>query len=206
MLRFESVLWARGLVRVAGVDEAGMSPLAGPVAAAAVVFPPGTRIPGVDDCKRLDPATRARLAPIIRERAIAYAVVFVEPNEIDQLNIYWAGVAAMKRAIAGLSCVPEHVLVDGPGRGLKDLGLSHQGIIGGDQQSLSIAAASILAKTARDARMCELDALYPGYGFSKHKGYPVREHLRALRRLGPSAVHRQSFAPVRLAGVRTPKA
>ncbi len=197
MLRYESTLWARGLLRVAGVDEAGMSPLAGPVAAAAVVFAPGTRIPGVDDCKKLDPGTRSRLAPIIREQAIAYAVAFVEPDEIDRLNIYWAGVAAMKRALAGLAVELEHVLIDGPGRGLKDIGVEHQGIIGGDRRSLSIAAASILAKTARDARMCELDTQYPGYGFSQHKGYPVKQHLRALARLGPSPVHRQSFAPVK---------
>lgn len=199
MLRFETALWSRGVTLVAGVDEAGMSPLAGPVAAAAVIFAEGTRIPGVDDCKRLDPATRERLAPVIREKAIAYSVAFVESDEIDKLNIYWAGVAAMKRALAGLSRTPEHVLIDGPGRGLKDIGLPHKGIVGGDGLSLSIAAASILAKTARDARMCELDTLYPGYGLSKHKGYPVKEHFRALRKLGPCPVHRLSFAPVKQA-------
>jgi ribonuclease HII len=197
MLRFENALWARGLTLVAGVDEAGMSPLAGPVAAGAVIFAAGTRIPGVDDCKRLDPATRERLAPIIREKAVAFSVAFVEPDEIDRLNIYWAGVAAMKRALAALGLQPEHVLIDGPGRGLRDLGVPHNGIIGGDGLSLSIAAASILAKTARDARMCELDAQYPGYGLSKHKGYPVKEHFSALRKLGPSPVHRLSFAPVK---------
>jgi ribonuclease HII len=197
MLRFETGLWARGVLHVAGVDEAGMSPLAGPVAAAAVVFAPGTRIAEVDDCKRLDPATRERLAPVIRARAVAFAVAFVEHDEIDRLNIYWAGVEAMKRALAALGLVPDHVLIDGPGRGLKDLVVSHQGIVGGDQLSLSIAAASILAKTARDARMRQLDTVYPGYGLSKHKGYPVKEHIDALMRLGPSPIHRQSFAPVR---------
>jgi ribonuclease HII len=199
MLRFETALWSRGLLRVAGVDEAGMSPLAGPVAAAAVIFAPGTRIAEVDDCKRLDPETRERLAPVIRAHAVAYAVAFVEPDEIDRLNIYWAGVTAMKRALAGLGIEPEHVLIDGPGYGLKDFEIAHQGIIGGDGRSLSIAAASILAKTARDARMRELDLAYPGYGLSKHKGYPVKEHVRALRKLGPSPIHRMSFAPVRLA-------
>lgn len=197
MLRFETALWGQGLVRVAGVDEAGMSPLAGPVAAGAVIFAPGTRIPEVDDCKRLDPDTRERLAPIIRAHAVAHAVAFVEPEEIDRLNIYWAGVAAMKRALAALGVLPEHVLIDGPGRGLRDLGCAHQGIIGGDGRSLSIAAASILAKTARDARMRALDAEYPGYGFAQHKGYPVKEHFRALQRLGPSPIHRLSFAPVK---------
>jgi ribonuclease HII len=197
MLRFETSLWGQGVLRVAGVDEAGMSPLAGPVAAGAVVFAPGTRIAEVDDCKRLDPATRERLAPIIRKRAVAWAVAFVEHDEIDRLNIYWAGVEAMKRALAGLGMVPDHVLIDGPGRGLKDLTVSHQGIVGGDQLSLSIAAASILAKTARDARMRQFDTLYPGYGLGKHKGYPVKEHLDALTRLGPCPIHRRSFAPVR---------
>jgi ribonuclease HII len=197
MLRFETALWTKGVLRVAGVDEAGMSPLAGPVAAGAVVFAPGTRIAEVDDCKRLDPATRERLAPVIQKRALAWAVAFVEHDEIDRLNIYWAGVEAMKRALAGLGIVPDHVLIDGPGRGLKDLTVSHQGIVGGDQLSLSIAAASILAKTARDARMRQLDTMYPGYGLGKHKGYPVKEHLDALVRLGPSPIHRRSFAPVR---------
>jgi ribonuclease HII len=189
---------------VAGVDEAGMSPLAGPVAAAAVVFTPGTRIPEVDDCKRLDPETRERLAPIIRARAVSYAVAFVEPDEIDRLNIYWAGVTAMKRALAALTIIPEHVLIDGPGYGLRDLPVAHQGLIGGDGRSLSIAAASILAKTARDARMRELDTQYPGYGLGKHKGYPVKEHFRALQKLGPSPIHRMSFAPVREAAAARP--
>ena len=129
-------------------------------------------------------------------------MAFVEPEEIDRLNIYWAGVAAMKRALAGLGMVPEHVLIDGPGRGLRDLGCAHQGIIGGDGRSLSIAAASILAKTARDARMRALDAEYPGYGFAQHKGYPVKEHFRALARLGPSPIHRLSFAPVKASGLQ----
>ena len=150
-----------------------------------MVFPPGTRIAEVDDCKRLDPATRERLAPLIRARAIAFAVAFVEPDEIDRINIYWAGVAAMKRALAALGFVPDHVLIDGPGRGLKDIEASHRGIIGGDQLSLSIAAASILAKTARDARMRQLDLEYPGYGLGKHKGYPVKEHFSALAAPGP---------------------
>jgi ribonuclease HII len=194
MLRFETALWTAGLTRVAGIDEAGMSPLAGPVAAAAVVFAPGTRIPGVDDSKKLDAALRERLAPVIRASAVACAVAFVEPDEIDRLNIYWAGIAAMKRALAGLGLEPEHVLIDG--RRLRDVPLPQQAIVGGDRKSLTIAAASILAKTARDARMRELDELYPGYGFSRHKGYPVAAHFAALRKLGPSPIHRLSFAPV----------
>jgi ribonuclease HII len=195
LLRYEGALWAAGVTHVAGVDEAGMSPLAGPVAAAAVVFPPGTRIPHVDDCKRLDVRERERLAPIIRAQALSWAVAFVEPEEIDRLNIYWAGIAAMTRALSELGLQPQHLLIDA--RRLRDLATPQQAIIRGDQKSLSIAAASILAKTARDARMRELDAAYPGYGFAKHKGYPVKAHFAALRRLGACAIHRRSFAPVR---------
>jgi ribonuclease HII len=197
MLRFEVELWQAGLLHVAGVDEAGMSPLAGPVAAAAVIFRPGTRIPGVDDCKKLDARERERLAPVIRAEALACAVAFSEPEEIDRVNIYWAGIAAMKRALAALALAPEHLLIDG--RKLKDVAIPQQAIIGGDGRSLSIAAASILAKTARDARMREMDAHYPGYGFAQHKGYPVREHQVALKKLGACPIHRRSFAPVRVA-------
>jgi ribonuclease HII len=195
ILRYEGTLWAAGVTHVAGVDEAGMSPLAGPVAAGAVVFPPGTRIPHVDDCKRLDARERERLAPIIRARALAWAVAFVEPDEIDRLNIYWAGIAAMTRALSALGLEPEHLLIDG--RRLRGLTTPQQAIVHGDQKSLSIAAASILAKTARDARMRELDVVFPGYGFAQHKGYPVKAHFAALRSLGACAIHRRSFAPVR---------
>jgi ribonuclease HII len=205
MLRFEAALWEQGLVRVAGVDEAGMSPLAGPVTAAAVIFRPGTRIPHVDDSKKLDARAREELAPQIREAALASAVAFVEHDEIDRLNIHHAGLAAMARALAALDLEPEHVLLDGRHR-LRQVPLPQQAIIGGDGKSLTIAAASILAKTARDARMRELDARYPGYGFSQHKGYPVAEHFAALRRLGPCEIHRMSFAPVQQAVGRKPRA
>jgi ribonuclease HII len=195
MLRHETVLWTAGCSRIAGVDEAGMSPLAGPVAAAAVILAPGTRIPEVDDSKRLDAETRERLAPIIRQRAVAWAVAFAEVEEIDRINIYWAGLAAMRRAIAALAPAAEHLLIDG--RRLPGLALPQERIVGGDAKSLSIAAASILAKTARDARMRALDAEYPGYGFAQHKGYPVDAHANALKRLGACPVHRRSFALVR---------
>jgi ribonuclease HII len=197
MMRYERPLWDRGVARIAGVDEAGMSPLAGPVCAGAVILPVGCRLPGVDDSKKLDRETRESLAAVIRDVAVAWSVAFAEPEEIDRLNIYWAGILAMKRAIEGLAPPPQHVLLDA--RRIPDLGLPQEGIVKGDQKSLSIAAASILAKTARDARMHELDALYPGYGFARHKGYPVREHLAALARLGASPVHRSSFDPVRKA-------
>ncbi len=196
ILRFERALWGKGIVRVAGVDEAGMSPLAGPVAAGAVIFPPGFRLPGVDDSKKLDAKERDRLAPLIREAAVAWAVVFVEPEEIDRINIYWAGILAMKRAIEALGVVPEHLLIDA--RKL-DLDIPQNRIFKGDEKSLTIAAASILAKTARDARMVELDQRFPAYGFARHKGYPVRAHREALARHGACECHRRSFADVRKA-------
>jgi len=134
---------------------------------------------------------------MIRDAALAYAVAFVEPEEIDRVNIYWAGIAAMRRAIEALSVAPEHVLIDG--RKLYDFSTPQQRIFKGDEVSLTIAAASILAKTARDARMLEFDALYPGYGFAQHKGYPVRAHRDALARHGACPIHRKSFALVRKA-------
>ena len=195
LLQFENALWGAGVLHVAGVDEAGMSPLAGPVAAAAVIFGPGSRIPGVDDSKKLDAETRDKLAVEIKRRAVAWSVAFAEVEEIDRVNIYWAGLLAMRRAVEALFPTPQHILIDA--RRLKDLTTPQQAIVKGDSKSLTIAAASILAKTARDALMCKLDAEHPGYGFSKHKGYPVREHLAALERLGAAPVHRRSFAPVR---------
>lgn len=195
LLRYERGLWAAGLMHVAGVDEAGMSPLAGPVAAAAVIFAPETRIAGVDDCKKLDAAERERLAPLIKRASLAWAVAFAEPDEIDRINIYHAGLLAMTRAVQALPVAPQHLLIDG--RKLPALTLPQTRLIGGDARSFCIAAASILAKTARDARMRELDAAYPGYDFARHKGYPVHAHVAALRLLGPCAIHRRSFAPVR---------
>ncbi len=195
MLRYETPLWQSGLVYVAGVDEAGMSPLAGPVAAAAVIFPPGTRIAGVDDSKKLDAETREALAIEIRNKAVAWCVGFAEVDEIDTINIYWAGLLAMRRAVEGLGQPAQHLLIDA--RRLKDVAIPQQPIVKGDAKSLSIAAASILAKTARDAVMSEYDRQYPGYGFAQHKGYPVSAHVSALTRLGACAIHRRSFTPVR---------
>jgi ribonuclease HII len=160
LLRFETDLWAAGIVRVAGVDEAGMSPLAGPVAAAAVMFMPGSRIPGVDDSKKLDAAARDRLAGEIKETALAYSVGFAEVDEIDTINIYWAGVLAMRRAVEGLSLSAQHLLIDA--RRIRNVPIPQQPIVKGDCKSLSIAAASILAKTARDAVMQRLNEQYPG--------------------------------------------
>jgi ribonuclease HII len=195
MLRYERSLWDTGATLVCGIDEAGMSPLAGPVAAAAVVLPVGARIAHVDDSKRLSPAERERLAPEIRRVAVAWGVGVASVEEIDSLNIYWAGLLAMRRALVAIPIVVDHVLIDG--RKLAGLTTPQTRIVHGDAKSLSIAAASILAKTTRDRIMTELDRVHPGYGFAKHKGYPVREHFDALRRLGACAIHRRSFEPVR---------
>lgn len=197
MLRFERELWERNITVIAGIDEAGMSPLAGPVAAAAVVLEVGWRAPHVNDSKQLSPDQRSELAEVIRREAKAFAVAFVEPEEIDRVNIYWAGILAMRRAVESLPVVPEHLLIDA--RKLRDVDTPQTHIVKGDELSLSIAAASILAKTARDARMIEYDRQYPAYGFAQHKGYPVRQHVRALAEHGACPIHRRSFARVQQA-------
>lgn len=197
LLTFEQSLWSEGFERIAGVDEAGMSPLAGPVAAAAVILPRDVRIRGIDDSKKLRPEEREALAEAIRGEAVAWSIAFVEAEEIDRINIYRAGLLVMQRAVLGLATQPDALLVDA--RRLPELPLPQRNIVKGDAKSLSIAAASILAKTARDRRMVELDAAYPGYGFARHKGYPVPEHLSALEKLGATPIHRRSFAPVQQA-------
>jgi ribonuclease HII len=197
LLRYEVELWERGVVHVAGVDEAGMAPLAGPVVAGACILPRDYRPRGIDDSKQLDARERERLAADIRANAISWALGRAEVEEIDSLNIYHAGILALTRAVKGLSTRPAHVLVDA--RKLPALPIPQTPIVHGDALSLTIAAASILAKTARDALMAELDAAHPGYGFARHKGYPTAEHFDALGRLGACPVHRRSFAPVRQA-------
>ena len=195
MLRFETQLWDRGHDAVAGVDEAGMSPLAGPVSAAAVILKPGTRTIGIDNLKKLNSNSREELAKEIKEKAAAWCVAFVEVEEIDTINIYWAGLLAMQRAVEGLRSTPQHLLIDA--KRLKEIAIPQQAIIKGDTKSASIAAASILAKVTRDALMRMLDTRHPGYGFADNKGYPVRAHYAALSRLGACAAHRRSFGPVR---------
>jgi ribonuclease HII len=195
LLRFETALWEQGAVHVAGVDEAGMGTLAGPVVAAAAVLPRALRPRGLDDSKKLDEAERDRLAVEIKAGAVAWAVGLASPAEVDELNIYRAGLLAMRRAVEGLGLRPDHLLIDA--RRLPELRIPQQGIVKGDAKSLSIAAASVLAKTTRDALMVALDARHPGYGFARHKGYCAPEHLEALRRLGPCAEHRRTFEPVR---------
>ncbi|MDI3298218.1 MAG: ribonuclease HII [Bacillota bacterium] len=193
----EARWWTLGFRRVAGVDEVGRGPLAGPVAAAAVILPPWfdpARLAGVDDSKRLSPGARRRLLPRILEEALAWAVGEASVEEIDRLDIRQATFLAMRRALAALAVPAEAVLVDGPG--LPEAGLPGErveGVVGGDRLSLSIAAASVLAKVVRDAQMEELDRLHPGYGWARNKGYGTAEHRAAIARLGASRLHRRSF-------------
>ncbi len=191
MRHFERVLWKSGIRDIAGVDEAGVAPLAGPVVAAAVMFPPETAIEGVDDSKKLDPPTREALAIEIRARASGVAVGIATVAEIDTVNIYHASLLAMRRAVEGLPRAPQHVLVDA--RTVPGIAMPQNAFNKGDGINFSIAAASIIAKTARDAMMEALDREYPGYGFAGHKGYPTPEHREALLKLGRSPVHRTSF-------------
>ncbi len=183
------------LLLICGVDEAGRGPLAGPVSAAAVILDASRPIEGLADSKKLSEKQRDRLAPIIRERALAWAVAYAEVDEIDQLNILQATLLAMRRAVLALHTAPQQVLVDGlycPQPGIPSLA-----IVKGDSKVAAISAASILAKTARDGLMLQLHELYPQYGFAEHKGYPTAAHLTALREHGVSEVHRRSFRPVR---------
>ena len=191
MRHFERVLWRSGIRDIAGVDEAGVAPLAGPVVAAAVMFTPETEIAGVDDSKKLDPQARAELAVEIRARASGVAVGIASVAEIDTLNIYHASLLAMRRAVEGLPRPPQHVLVDA--RTVPGIPMPQNAFNKGDGINFTIAAASIIAKTSRDAMMEALDREYPGYGFAGHKGYPTPEHREALVRLGRSPVHRTSF-------------
>lgn len=196
MLRFELELWQQGLQRVAGVDEAGMAPLAGPVVAAAVILPCNYKLRGLDDSKKiLLGRRREELAKQIKQDAVCWSVGRAEVEEIDSLNIYHAGLLAMQRAVEGLAIRPEYVLVDA--RTIPNCTCKQRGIVHGDALSASIAAASILAKTARDGYMLAMDKIYPAYGFVSHKGYPTREHLQVLKEKGALPMHRRSFAPVR---------
>lgn len=195
MLDLERARWSLGAEHIAGVDEAGMGPLAGPVVAAAVILDRREIPLGIDDSKRLDENTRRRLADEIRASAVAAAVGIADIAEIECLNIYHAGLLAMRRAVEGLARPPCHLFVDA--RSIPGLEMEQTAYISGDTRSASIAAASIVAKTTRDTLMEELDAKYPGYGFSRHKGYGTLAHREAIRRLGPCPEHRISYAAVR---------
>jgi ribonuclease HII len=195
MLHFERLLWKQGVVHIAGVDEVGMGPLAGPVVAAAVIFPPQVEIPGIDDSKALDHETRVQLEGEIRKRAVALGIGIVDVDEIDRLNIYHAGLRAMQLALGKLAIVPQHVLVDS--RTIPGVAQPQSSFDKGDGINFSIASASIVAKVYRDRLMTELDASYPGYGFANHKGYATPEHQNAIRALGPCPIHRKSFDYIR---------
>lgn len=192
LCKYEQALWDRGFTRVAGLDEAGVGPLAGPVIAAAVFFPPGLAIAGVNDSKKLSPARREELSALIRKNAVAWAVGQASPREIDEINILQASLLAMRRAVGKLRPFPDHLLIDA--RRLEEISLPQTSIIRGDSASFTIAAASIIAKTCRDELMLKLDEEYPDYGFRQHKGYPTRHHREVLQRLGPTPAHRLSFS------------
>jgi ribonuclease HII len=195
--RFERAARHLGWTRIAGIDEAGRGALFGPVVAAAVILNPKRRIVGLDDSKKLTHERRVELAERIREHAVAWAVAEVDASRIDAWNIYQASRQAMTAALQQLSVAPDYLLIDAM---QLDVLIEQKSLIKGDARSVSIAAASILAKTHRDNRMDEFEAIYAGYGFAQHKGYGTPEHLDALKRLGPTPLHRYSFAPVREAG------
>jgi ribonuclease HII len=191
----EEAAVAAGHAVVAGVDEVGMGCLAGPVVAGAVIMPLGLEIPGVRDSKTLSARQREKLAEIIREKAAAWAVAEASVDEIGQLNILAASRLAMRRAVEALGMKPDFVLIDG--NPVPGLPWRSKSIVDGDKKSFAIAAASIVAKVHRDRMLAEFDAAHPGYGFAKHKGYGTAVHMAALRTLGPCAIHRMTYAPVR---------
>jgi ribonuclease HII len=192
-LRYEKKAWEAGAVMVAGVDEVGRGSLFGPVVAAAVILDRGYRLRGLRDSKLLVPERRELLAPRIRAHAVAWAVAAVDAARIDQINIYQASRLAMREAVMRLEPAPDHLLIDAV---RLECHLPQKAIIHGDALSVSIAAASILAKVERDRMMCEWDAVFPEYGLRSHKGYSTPQHLAALLEYGPTPLHRQSFAPV----------
>ena len=195
--RFEREARKLGWMRIAGLDEAGRGALFGPVVAAAVILNPKRRIVGLDDSKKLAAERRTALAERIRQHALAWAVAEIDAQRIDAWNIYQASRQAMSAALQQLSIQPDYLLVDAL---QLDVLIEQRSLIKGDARSISIAAASILAKTHRDARMEEWDTVYPQYGLARHKGYATPDHLEALRQHGPTPLHRYSFAPVRDAG------
>ena len=200
LYRFRRVLYNRGYQNIAGIDEAGRGPLAGPVVAAAVILPPGIAPFGLDDSKQLTELRREKLFCEIQEEAVAIGIGMAESQEIDSMNIHKASLVAMYRAVAALSRLPDFCLVDGK-FAIPGISSPQRAIVAGDRRSDAVAAASIIAKVTRDRLLVELDSTYPLYGFAKHKGYPTRQHLQALEEYGPCPIHRYSYAPVRLAGL-----
>ncbi len=188
---YEQKHYAEGFTAVCGCDEAGRGPLCGPVVAAAVILPVGCEIEGLNDSKKLTEKKRERLFDIIKEKAVAFAICEASPEEIDEINILNASMLAMRRAVEALAVKADFALIDGNcSRGFE---IPTETVVKGDAKSCSIAAASILAKVTRDRGCIELDAAYPEYGIAKHKGYPTKEHMDAVREHGPSPIHRKSF-------------
>ncbi|MGI6548949.1 MAG: ribonuclease HII [Syntrophomonadales bacterium] len=195
MLRYEMDLYDTGVQYIAGIDEAGRGPLAGPVVAAAVILPRDFFVPGIDDSKRLKPSRREELSMAVKRQALAWAIGIVSVSCLDQINIYQATRVAMMIAVNNLCVKPQHLIIDAVK--LPELDIPQTPLVKGDSLSQSVACASILAKVERDAMMEGYERLYPGYGFAKHKGYATREHVEALFRLGPCAIHRTSFEPIK---------
>jgi len=191
MWEIEDSVFGKGIHAICGVDEAGRGPLAGPVCAAAVILPPHVDLPGLNDSKKLTDKRRRELFPIIKEKAVAYAVAFADEREIDGINILQATFRAMERAVDGLSVKPEYILVDG--NKLPMLAVPAEAVVHGDSLSASIAAASILAKVTRDDLMRKYAEDFPQYGFEVHKGYGTKVHYEALRKHGPCPIHRMTF-------------
>ena len=197
-LKTERTLWAQNIEYIAGVDEAGRGPLAGPVVAAAVIFPKEFIMYGVDDSKKLSARKREELFMMISQQAMSVGVGIIDHKVIDRINILQATHLAMRRALENLAVKPDYVLVDG--NSFKHDTLRFQNIIGGDAKSFTIAAASIIAKVTRDRLMCELDVCFPQYGFARHKGYGTPQHIEAIRTYGICEIHRKSFHPSILQG------
>lgn len=195
LYQYEEQLEDLGIKYIAGVDEVGRGPLAGPVVVAAVILPLNLRIKGINDSKKLSLKKRNELYKIILNEALAVNVSFIDERVIDEINIYEATKKGMLEAISGLKIKPEHVLIDA--MPLRELAIAHTSIIHGDALSASIGAASIIAKVTRDEYMDKMDIKYPNYGFKHHKGYCTKEHLEALEKYGPCEIHRKSFAPVK---------
>ncbi len=191
MRKYEDALMANGYPVIAGVDEAGRGPLAGDVFAAAVILPPDFLPEGLNDSKKISEKKREKLFDLITENAVAYAIGRASAEEIDDINILQATYEAMRRAVSGLSVVPDYVLIDG--NPVRDMPFLHASIVKGDSLSLSIAAASVIAKVSRDRYMLEMDEQYPDYGFAVHKGYGTKAHKEAVWEKGPCPIHRQSF-------------
>jgi ribonuclease HII len=199
----EEAARSRGALRIAGVDEVGRGPLFGPVVAAAVILQKGCHLQDLDDSKKLTEKKRNQLEPEIRSNAVAWAVAAVDAATIDRINIRQASLVAMRRAVEQLALSPDYLLIDGRDR--IDWPCPQQAVIHGDALSFSIAAASVLAKVHRDRLLVELDREYPGYGLAQHKGYGCPAHLAALKRLGPTPLHRMSFHPVAQAALQFPE-